>query len=323
MLVRLLQTRGASLALGMAVDALFGDPQRHHPVALYGTAATRVERRIYKDSRLWGVAYVGLVAVVPAAMTYVLSKASRPLTAALTVAAVATSLGGTTLARVAEDIARSARRGDIEAARAKLPWLVGRDVSSLDESGIARATIESVAENTSDAVSGVIVWTALCGLPGCVAFRMVNTLDAMVGHKNDRYLRFGMASARLDDLLGLIPSRATALAFTVCAPLVGGRPQDALRAWRHDAPAHPSPNAGPVEATAAGALGVRLGGVNVYHGTVENRGTLGDGREPTMDDISRMVALSRYANITLATAAVGLLTAASAWRRRHTRKAGA
>ncbi|MYR12051.1 cobalamin biosynthesis protein, partial [Streptomyces sp. SID724] len=195
------------------------------------------------------------------------------------------------LGREARAIGGALAAGDLEVARERLPHLCGRDPHSLDGPGIARAVVESVAENTSDAVVGALVWGAIGGVPGLVGFRAVNTLDAMVGHKSPRYRRYGWASARLDDLAGWPGARLTA-ALAVAA---GGRPRAAVRAWRADAGRHPSPNAGPVEASFAGALGVRLGGTLAYAGRVEHRPVLNgeSGRDVRGADIERAVRLSR------------------------------
>lgn len=209
---------------------------------------------------------------------------------ALTAATVWAVLGGTSLGREARAVGGALTAGDLDVARERLPHLCGRDPQALDGPQMARAVVESVAENTSDAVVGALVWGALGGVPGLVAFRAVNTLDAMVGHKSPRHLRFGWASARLDDLAGWPGSRLTA-ALTV---LAGPDRRGALRAWRADGGAHPSPNAGPVEASFAGALGVRLGGTLAYGGRVEHRPVLNDGAPPVaVADIERAVRLSR------------------------------
>lgn len=189
-------------------------------------------------------------------------RPSRAACVALTAAATWAVVGGTSLGREARAIGRSLEAGDIEGARERLPHLCGRDPQALDSDGIARAVVESVAENTSDAVVGALVWGAVGGVPGLVGFRAVNTLDAMVGHKSQRYRRYGWASARLDDLAGWPGARLTA----VLAAAAGEDPRGAVRAWRADAERHPSPNAGPVEASFAGALGVRLGGTLSYGG---------------------------------------------------------
>lgn len=210
---------------------------------------------------------------------------------ALTAAATWSVVGGTSLGREARSIGGALAAGDLGLARERLPHLCGRDPQSLDGPQIARAVVESVAENTSDAVVGALVWGALGGVPGLVGFRAANTLDAMVGHRSPRYLRYGWASARLDDLVGWPGARLTAL----LAVAAGGRPRGALRAWRADGAKHPSPNAGPVEASFAGALGVRLGGTLAYGGRVEHRPVLNGeaGRAVATEDIERAVRLSR------------------------------
>ena len=138
-----------------------------------------------------------------------------------------------------------------------------------------------------------LFWGAVAGIPGLVAYRAVNTLDAMVGHRSSRYHRFGWAAARTDDVANVVPARVTAALTVACAPLARTSASGALRAWRRDGAAHPSPNAGRCEASMAGALGVRLGGRNVYGGRVEHRPALGDGRPPVADDVLRAIRLSR------------------------------
>ncbi|MFF0729323.1 CobD/CbiB family cobalamin biosynthesis protein [Streptomyces sp. NPDC004134] len=198
-------------------------------------------------------------------------------------------LGGASLRREALGIAHALHTHDLDDARHRLPRLCGRDPHHLGEADIARAVVESVAENTSDAVVGALLWGAVGGVPGLAGFRAVNTLDAMVGHRSARYLRFGWAAARLDDLVGYPGARLTA----ALAALAGPDPRAALRVWRQDGPRHPSPNAGPVEAAFAGALGLRLGGELSYAGRAEHRAVLNPaGRAPGVDDIERAVRLS-------------------------------
>jgi adenosylcobinamide-phosphate synthase len=180
----------------------------------------------------------------------------------------------------------------LAAARRRLPNLVGRDPSALDGPEIARATVESVAENTSDAQVAPLFWGAVAGLPGLVGYRAINTLDAMVGHMSPRYRDFGTASARLDDVANLIPSRLTALLIAATAGSAGGDGRAALEAWRRDGDRHPSPNSGQCEAAMAGALGVRLGGRNIYHGRVEERPQLGSGPRPSAADVARAARIS-------------------------------
>ncbi|MEU8704701.1 cobalamin biosynthesis protein [Streptomyces sp. NPDC048565] len=294
-------------AAGLIGDLLLGDPRRGHPVAAFGRAAAGVENRLWRDHRGWGALHTLVCAggATGAAALAARAVRDRPAAAvALTAAATWSVVGGTSLGREARAIGGALAAGDIERARELLPHLCGRDPQSLDGPGIARAVVESVAENTSDAVVGALVWGALGGVPGLVAFRAVNTLDAMVGHKSPRHRRYGWASARLDDVAGWPGARLTA-ALAVAA---GGRPREAVRAWRADAGRHPSPNAGPVEASFAGALGVRLGGTLAYGGRVEHRPVLGGatGRDVRTTDIERAVRLSRRVSaLALAVCAAG------------------
>jgi adenosylcobinamide-phosphate synthase len=229
----------------------------------------------------------------------------RPLTrAALVAAATWTALGGRTLRGEATVLEKSLRRGDLPAARGRLSHLCGRDPSTLDEPELARATVESVAENTSDAVVAPLLWGALAGLPGLLGYRAANTLDAMVGHRSDRYARFGTPAARLDDLLNLAPSRLTGLLTIAAAPVVHGDRARAWRIWRRDRNDHPSPNAGQCESAMAGALGVRLGGRNVYQGRSEVRPFLGDGPRPEARHIRRAARLSEAVGLAALGAAV-------------------
>ncbi|GAA0600582.1 cobalamin biosynthesis protein [Streptomyces crystallinus] len=278
---------------GLLGDLLLGDPRRGHPVAAFGRAAAAVERALWRDHRGWGALHTAVCAGGAAGAALLATRAVRHRPAAsvaLTAAATWAVVGGTSLGREARAIGAALEAGDVEAARARLPHLCGRDPQALDAPGIARAVVESVAENTSDAVVGALVWGALAGVPGLVGFRAVNTLDAMVGHRSPRHLRYGWASARLDDVAGWPGARLTA-ALAVAA---GGSPRAATRAWREDADRHPSPNAGPVEASFAGALGVRLGGTLSYGGRVEHRPVLnGGGRAVEVADIERAVRLSR------------------------------
>ncbi|MCX5156131.1 cobalamin biosynthesis protein [Streptomyces sp. NBC_00291] len=280
---------------GLIGDRILGDPRRGHPVAAFGRAAASVERALWRDDRARGVVHALVCVGGAAALGALGSRAvrSRPAAARVALTAVATwaVVGGTSLGREARAIGVALSAGDTEVARERLPHLCGRDPQALDDQQMARAVVESVAENTSDAVVGALVWGALAGVPGLLAFRAVNTLDAMVGHKSPRHLRYGWASARLDDLAGWPGARLTALA----AVLAGPDRRGAVRAWRADAAAHPSPNAGPVEASFAGALGVRLGGSLAYGGRVEHRAVLNGaaGRPVEVADIERAVRLSR------------------------------
>ncbi|MFF9690960.1 cobalamin biosynthesis protein [Streptomyces sp. NPDC014623] len=296
-------------AAGLVGDLLLGDPRRGHPVAAFGRAAAGAENRLWRDHRGWGALHTLVCAggATGAAALAARAVRNRPAAAvALTAAATWSVVGGTSLGREARAVGGALAAGDIELARERLPHLCGRDPQALDGQQIARAVVESVAENTSDAVVGALVWGALGGVPGLVGFRAVNTLDAMVGHKSPRYRRYGWASARLDDVAGWPGARLTA----VLAVAAGGRPREAVRAWRADAGRHPSPNAGPVEASFAGALGVRLGGTLAYGGRVEHRPVLNGeaGRDVRVTDIERAVRLSRRVSVlALAVCAAGRL----------------
>jgi adenosylcobinamide-phosphate synthase len=206
------------------------------------------------------------------------------------------ALGGRSLTREAEAVGALVERDDLAGARVRIRSLVGRDPEQLDATGLSRAVIESVAENTVDAVIAPLVWLSVAGAPGVVAHRAVNTLDAMVGNRSERYARFGTPAARTDDVMNW-PAARLAAALTV---LLSGRPKATLRAWREDASLHPSPNAGQIEAAFAGALGLTLGGTLAYRGRVEHRPRLGSGRAPQPRDIARAVRLAR--RISLATA---------------------
>ena len=297
--------RALGLLLGVAADAVVGDPRRWHPVAGFGTIAAHLERLTYRDSRRAGVLHV---AVLLAGVLLPARRRRSPEVIRTAVAAWAV-LGGTSLLREGAAMAAELAAGEVTSARSRLPSLCGRDPAGLDTAGLARAALESVAENTSDAVVAPLLWGAVAGVPGLLGYRAVNTLDAMIGHRSARYERFGWAAARLDDLLNFIPAR-TAGSLTVCvAPLVGGSGRAALTAWRRDGSAHPSPNAGVVEAATAGALGVRLGGETVYPYGTQQRPQLGVGAPPTTADLRRAVRLSRTVQFSAAIASAALAVA--------------
>ncbi|MGK8508689.1 cobalamin biosynthesis protein [Nocardia asiatica] len=290
------------LLLGFALDRAFGDPRRWHPVAGFGSAVAALESVTYADRRAAGLVHEALAVGAVAGLGMAVRRGGVVSTAVATW----TVLGGRSLARTGHAMADRLADGDLAGARALLPALCGRDPQSLDADGLARAALESVAENTSDAAVAPVVWGAVAGVPGLLGYRAVNTLDAMIGYRNERYRRFGWAAARVDDVANLIPARLTGLLTAALAPTIGGRPAAALAAWRRDAAEHPSPNAGVVEAAMAGALGVRLGGRTQYPHGVELRPVLGDGPAPTVHDLRRAVRLSEAVQLaaTLLAAAV-------------------
>jgi adenosylcobinamide-phosphate synthase len=283
--------RAISAGAALAIDRALGElplPGRLHPVALFGTAMTALERRVYDDrsapGALLAVAGVGLAGAAGAAV-------GSPVVGGYV------STAGRALHIAALRVAAALDAGDATTARGLLPSLVGRDPNALDEAGIARAAVESVAENTTDAIVAPALWTAAAGSVGAFVHRAGDTLDSMVGYRDDRYRRFGLAAARLDDALAWVPARVTA------ALVVMARPRHAraiARAVRRDAPCHPSPNAGVAEAAFAAALGLRLGGVNRYGDVVESRPILGTGRAPVPYDITAAVKLSRHVTWLLA-----------------------
>lgn len=294
----MMRVSAEGLVLGVALDALLGDPKKWHPVAGFGRVASVAERYLYADARWRGIVHTGLLVGGAGALGIGIERVARGRVAhGLATAGVTWAvLGGTSLGREGLVMARFLEQGDLEAARERLPHLCARDPRGLDAEGVTRAVVESVAENTSDASIAPLFWGAVAGVPGLLMYRAVNTLDAMVGYRSPRYERFGWAAARLDDAVNWVPARVTGGLVALCS----GR-----GAWRmllRDGGKHPSPNAGRCEAAFAGALGVRLGGVNEYAGRVERRPEMGDGRAPEVRDIRGAVRLS--AAVTAAAAAV-------------------
>lgn len=298
----------AGLALGLLVDAVVGDPRRGHPVAAFGRLSAAAERAAYRDSRAAGAAYAGVLVGGVWLAGAAAARAARTPAArvVLTAATTWTVLGGTTLRREARTMSTLLTADDIPEARRRLAHLCGRDATSMDAAGLARGTVESVAENTSDAVVGPLLWGAVAGVPGLLGYRAVNTLDAMVGHRSARYARFGWAAARADDIANLLPSRVSAAVASLLAPLVQGKPSSAARVWRRDGGRHLSPNAGQVEAAFAGALGRMLGGSIVYDGRTADLPLLGDGPPPDVHDIARAARLSAAVTVAAGVLAVGL-----------------
>ena len=291
--------RCLAVAGGVLADLVVGDPPTPwHPVAWFGSAMTRVERRLYRDAVAPGVGY----AAVGVAL-------ARLAAVAVPMAAVATTVSssGRTLVRSAHEIDSRLASDDIAAARQLLPTLVGRDPQHLEADDIARAVVESVAENTVDAIVAPAWWALVGGAPGALIHRAVNTMDAMVGHRNERYVHFGRAAARIDDVAAWIPARLTAALVAAVRPAAAARIADAVR---RQAPAHPSPNAGVAEAAFAAALGVQLGGATVYAGHIDERPILGSGRAAGRADIRRATRLCR--DVTFALVSILLASAAVA-----------
>jgi adenosylcobinamide-phosphate synthase len=286
-----MNSRALGLGIGFVLDRLLGDPRRWHPVAGFGQLSARLEERTYRDRRIAGVVHVGALVgcAVGVGVLAELAPKSAMTRVAMTALTTWVVLGGRSLEVEANRVGDLLEAGDIPAARIRLTHLVGRDPSGLDADEIARAVVESVAENTSDAVVAPLLWGAVAGIPGLLGYRAVNTLDAMIGYRNPRYEKFGWAAARLDDLANLPAARLGGLLVLVASP---SRARESWLAWQNDAGAHPSPNAGVVEAAFAGSLGLRLGGPNRYGDRIERRATLGTGRKPGPDDIPVVTKMS-------------------------------
>ena len=283
--------RPVAAAAGIGIDLIIGEPRSSlHPVVHFGRLMKRFEDVFYFDNTLAGT----LHAVTGISVGLIVGRIIRStaLTTALTV-------GGRALDRAASDVRVALEHGDLERARQLLPALVGRDPTHLNEAEIARAVVESVAENTVDAVSAPAWWAALLGGAGAFGYRALNTMDAMVGHRSPKYEHYGWASARLDDAANWIPARLTCLLVVAVRPRSAGAIVHALRT---QAPRHPSPNAGMIEAAFAAALGIELGGVNHYGDRREERPLLGFGRRANTDDIARAVRLKH--DVTAALVAV-------------------
>lgn len=295
-----LRRRALGVAIGLLLDRALGDPPTAaHPVAWFGRAMGSLEGTVYADDRRHGVAYAA-------------AGVGVGLLAGATVRSVALAIGvaaaGRTLRTTSQRIEEQLLIDDLDGARAVLPALVGRDPSTLDASGVSAAVIESLAENSVDAVVAPAFWGLVAGAPGALAYRCVNTMDAMVGHHSERYERFGWAAARLDDVANLVPARIFAGLVALCRP--GGAAR-VLRLVRRDAGAHPSPNAGVAETAVAAALHRRLGGPLRYGTRSEDRPHLGDGPRPGPTDITRARRLADDTEIAL----VGLLVLIGSLRR--------
>jgi adenosylcobinamide-phosphate synthase len=279
-----------SIMAAVLLDGLLGEPPRWHPLVGFGRLAQRLEERLNRGGGDGTVAARGycagviavLLAVAPPVLALWAVDRHTRLAAPLAVGILYLVIGHRSLHEHALAVERALRGGHLEQARRQVGAMVSRDTHDMDASRVAAATVESVLENGNDALFGALFWFMLAGAPGALTYRLVNTLDAMWGYRTRRYREFGWAAARLDDLLNLIPSRLTALGYAAV-----GHAGAALRCWRLQAPSWDSPNAGPVMAAGAGALGIRLGGGAFYHGDWRERAALGEGRAAAVEDIGR------------------------------------
>lgn len=279
------------LAAGVFADQLFGEPRRWHPLVGFGSLAGRLEKAMSGGMRSRGGGMLAWAAVVlPWVAVAMWVRELHPLLEWLVdIGLLYFALGARSLFEHGKAVALPLASGDLEEARRKVGWMVSRDTTRLDESGVAKAGCESVLENGNDAIFGVLFWFCLLGGPGALLFRLANTLDAMWGYRTPRFLDFGWAAARIDDALNWVPARLTALTYAVL-----GDWRSAISCWCEQAPRWDSPNAGPVMAAGAGALKVRLGGNAVYHGQEEERPVLGCGEIPDADSLFQAIRLVRH-----------------------------
>ena len=300
----------AVVLAALALDLAFGEPpwlwrRIPHPVVLLGRLIAALEHHLLVPGlaqarkRRHGILLVALVLLACALIAVPLAFLARswPPLLALEALGMFTLLAWRSLEEHVRAVAHGLRQG-LAQGRSSVARIVGRDPASLDQAAVGRAAVESLAENYSDAVVAPIFWALLFGLPGMLAYKAVNTLDSMVGHRSERYREFGWASARLDDLLNLAPARLSGLLIALSATLrPGGRPAAALAAMLRDARHHRSPNAGWPESAMAGALGLRLAGPRCYAGVLVEDAWMGEGRAAvTAEDIERSLHLARAAH---------------------------
>ncbi|KVT43778.1 adenosylcobinamide-phosphate synthase CbiB [Burkholderia ubonensis] len=275
MLMLSLPTVAMLAVIAVIVDRVVGEPSAAHPLVAFGRLAARIEAVLNtgRRGRLAGIA-AWLAAVAPPVLigAWLAAALPTPLAAALHVALLWFALGAKSLADHLAPIAAALFRHDLPGARALTARIVSRDTSAADEGALSRAAVESALENGNDAIFGALFWFVIAGGPGALMFRLANTLDAMWGYRTPRFLTFGWAAARIDDLLNWVPARLTAASYALL-----GDTASAWRCWRTQARHWDSPNAGPVMAAGAGSLNVQLGGPAVYHGELEHRPVLGAG----------------------------------------------
>lgn len=278
--------------VAVALDRLLGEPRRWHPLVGFGTLASGLETKLnppagrdHSQRRLAGMLGVSLLLVPFAALVGWLC--GQPgIGPVVDVLLLYFAIGHRSLHEHARAVSTALDANDEEQAKIAASYMVSRDSAALEP---VPATVESVLENGNDGVFGTLFWFFILGGAGALAFRLANTLDAMWGYKNERFLYFGWAAARLDDALDYLPARLTALTYAVL-----GNTRLALVCWRTQAPTWDSPNAGPVMSAGAGALNVKLGGPARYHGEWHLRPDLGAGAAPQTADIERALGLVRH-----------------------------
>ena len=270
------------------IDMLIGDPRsKYHPVVLMGNIISLLEKLLYNaiDSNNRKLLKGGILTTIVITVSYGIGLAIvhlseyidiKPIGILIEALVLSFIISPRSLAEAGQELCNLLVSGDIEEARRKVGWIVGRDTDKLDEPEIVRATVETVAENTVDGIISPLFFFVIGGLPLAISYRAANTMDSMLGYKNDKYLYFGRAAARLDDVLNYIPARLTALLFITSAVILRLDYKNAIAMMKRDANKHPSPNGGYAEATVAGALNIRLGGYNSYFGKMSFREYMGD-----------------------------------------------
>ena len=304
-------TDSLTIFLALLLDLIIGDPRWiPHPVVAIGHLISVLDRNVrlnWLNERLAGVLLLVVVVSCAAGSVWILLKiltVLMPLAGWIAAIIVSsTCLAARSLHKESSRVASALKAGDLSAARHYLSYIVGRDTDQLDEPEIWRAVIETVAENTSDGIIAPLFWLTIGGPVTAMAFKAVSTLDSMVGYKNQRYLQFGWASARMDDLLNYVPARLSALLLIVAAPFAGCSMSGAARITLRDRLNHPSPNSGHPEAAAAGALGVRLGGASRYNGVSSWKEYIGEQQNP-LDEHAyhRMIKLMYISTVLMAVA---------------------
>ncbi len=304
--------------LAFLMDCVIGDPRsKFHPVVLIGKLIAGLETWLYspEDSdkrKFWRGLFLMLLVLVicygaTAGIVYGVRRLGLPyLSWGMEALLLSFTISPRNLAEAGREIQRYLAAGDIEEARFKVGWIVGRDTDKLTVPEITRATVETIAENIVDGVISPLFFFFLGGVPLAVAYRAANTMDSMIGYKNEKYLFFGRAAARTDDAWNYIPARITGLLLVLAAWLLKYDWREAWRMMRRDAAKHPSPNGGFTEATVAGALGIRLGGLNYYFGRPSFRTYMGEPRqELSPRHISGAIRLMYAATILFLLAAFG------------------
>lgn len=294
------------VVIALVVDWWLGEPHRFHPLVGFGRYANVLERMLNKGKGLrskgglaWCLAVFPVV-IATFLLVGLLADFSPWLVIVFNSVVLYLCVGHQSLIQHAKWIYEPLSQGDLAASREKVGWIVSRETAQMDNYQISSAAIESVLENGNDAIFGTLFWFMVLGAPGAVLFRLANTLDAMWGYKNTRFLHFGLCAARLDDALGYIPARLTAISYALL-----GNTENALRCWCEQAKHCKSPNGGPVMSSGAGALGITIGGPAVYHGQLQDKIFMGCGAKA---DASNIKSACRLVSHTCVLWAVSIVT---------------